>query len=71
VAAAQAPVGITAVGESERAAEEELTMPTPGTDMHELVVEAGDESVRIPVGTVTGYAEGPTLLVVAGVHGSE
>ena len=46
-------------------------MPTPGKDVDELAVEAGDESVRIPIGTVTGHAEGPTLLVVAGVHGSE
>lgn len=32
---------------------------------------AADEEICIPVATVTGAADGPTLAVVAGVHGSE
>lgn len=46
-------------------------MPTPGKEAHYLAVGTGDDSVQIPIGTVTGDAGGPTLLVVAGVHGSE
>ena len=30
-----------------------------------------DGEIRIPIATATGAAEGPTLVVVAGVHGSE
>jgi hypothetical protein len=30
-----------------------------------------DEEIRVPVATATGASDGPTLLVVAGVHGSE
>lgn len=42
-----------------------------GKETEYLTVEAGADSVQIPVATVTGRAHGPTLLVVAGVHGSE
>ena len=40
-------------------------------DTEYLTVEAGEDAIEIPVGTVTGDQDGPTLLVVAGVHGSE
>jgi predicted deacylase len=46
-------------------------MATPGKETDYLAVHAGEESVQIPIATVTGESAGPTLLVVAGVHGSE
>jgi predicted deacylase len=46
-------------------------MPRPGKETEYLAVGADDEAVQIPVATLTGESEGPTLLVVAGVHGSE
>ena len=46
-------------------------MPTPGKHTDYLMVKADGEEVQVPVATATGHGEGPTLLVVAGVHGSE
>ena len=46
-------------------------MPARGKETHYFAVEADDQSVQIPIATATGEADGPTLLVVAGVHGSE
>lgn len=42
-----------------------------GKDTRYLTTDSSDGEIRVPVATVTGDADGPTLLVVAGVHGSE
>jgi predicted deacylase len=47
-------------------------MPNAGKQTSYLRVDGGDgNEVHVPVGTVNGRRDGPTLLVVAGVHGSE
>jgi predicted deacylase len=47
-------------------------MSNPGKTTRFLTADSREgEQVRVPVATVTGAAEGPRLLVVAGVHGSE
>ena len=47
-------------------------MPKPGKTTYHLTAESREgPEIAVPVATVTGAADGPTLLVVAGVHGSE
>lgn len=47
-------------------------MPEPGKHTRHLTCESREgPEVTVPVATVDGAADGPTLLVVAGVHGSE
>lgn len=46
-------------------------MPEPGKQTGHLTVVANGDEVRVPVATATGRGDGPTVLVVAGVHGSE
>jgi uncharacterized protein len=47
-------------------------MTRHGKDTRYLTAESSEgEEVSVPVATVTGAQDGPTLLVVAGVHGSE
>lgn len=42
-----------------------------GKETSHLAVRANGDQVEVPVATVTGHTDGPVLLVVAGVHGSE
>lgn len=47
-------------------------MAEPGKHTHHLTSESREgPEVRVPVATVRGASDGPTLVVVAGVHGSE
>ncbi len=47
-------------------------MPAAGKETGYLTADSREgEGVRVPVATVQGANDGPTLLVVAGVHGSE
>lgn len=47
-------------------------MAAPGKETRFLTAESREgPEVRVPVATVQGAKDGPTLLVVAGVHGSE
>lgn len=47
-------------------------MPNPGKETRYLTADSREgEEVRVPVASVHGAKDGPTLLVVAGVHGSE
>jgi predicted deacylase len=47
-----------------------VTTPTKETSFLTTSGPRGEE-IRFPVGTVHGGADGPTLVIVAGVHGSE
>lgn len=42
-----------------------------GKDTRYLTADSSEGEIRVPVATVTGNADGPTMLAVAGVHGSE
>lgn len=47
-------------------------MSKPGKTTYHLTAESNEGiEIEIPVATVNGATDGPTLLVVAGVHGSE
>ena len=53
------------------AASIQAALLAPGKHHLNVLIQAADQTTEIPVTVVTGSQPGPTLLVLAGIHGSE